>query len=342
VPVDAGWADTGVRAAGTGGRPLRCAFVNNMPDAALVSNEQQFVGLLEAGAGGRLLEVRRYGLSGIPRGPRTADYLRTEYLPLDQLWEGEPDALIVTGSEPLADSLADEPYWDEFVRLLEVAASRPTSVLLSCLSAHAALLALDGIDRSMLPAKCSGVFAHDLSAAGRPDGSAGPAGPGLTDGMEAPALMPHSRHNDVPTDAVAAAGWQVLMSSPVGWGAITARRSEADLLLVQGHPEYAPATLLREYRRDVGRYQRGERSVAPGLPSGCVAPGDGEAIEAFHRRVLAAGPGGADTAGLNVNLNVSFDFDAAGARATAPWRGMAETLYTNWIARIVARVAAGS
>jgi homoserine O-succinyltransferase len=266
--------EAGPRAGGQR-RVLRVALVNNMPDAAFVESERQFLGLVGVGAGAGPVEVRRYGLSGVPRSSQVTKYQRREYLPLDGLWEGEPDVLMVTGSEPRADALVDEPYWSELVDLLAEASTRPTSIMLSCLAAHAALLALDGIERNRLPAKCTGIFAHDIAGASP-----------LTGGMQGPVLMPHSRINDVPTEAVLAAGWEVLMISPAGWGAITARRGQAELLLLQGHPEYAAAQLLREYRRDVGRYLRGERPTPPDRPDDSVAPSDLPALARFHHEVL--------------------------------------------------------
>jgi homoserine O-succinyltransferase len=299
-----------------GTRALRCALVNNMPDAALVATEHQFLGLVAVGAGAGPVEVRRYSLAGVPRGRRASAHLQAGYLPLDQLWGTEPDILIVTGSEPLAEALVDEPYWGEFVELLAWASARPMSVLLSCLAAHAALLALDGLQRTRLPGKCSGVFAHDLAPESR-----------LTDGMDRPALMPHSRLNDVPTAAVATSGWDVVMTSPIGWGAITARRAKAEFLLLQGHPEYAPGQLLREYRRDVMRYLRGERSSPPEMAGGSVAPTDEAALARFHRGVVAG----------RTSID-AFPFDQVGARAPGAWRGVAESLYINWIAGLAAHV----
>jgi homoserine O-succinyltransferase len=303
-----------------GTRALRCALVNNMPDAALVQTERQFLDLVAVGAGTGPVEVHRYSLSGVARGRRAAAHLQAGYRPLDELWTTEPDILIVTGSEPLADALVDEPYWAEFVEILAWASARPISVLLSCLAAHAALLALDGLPRSLLPGKCSGVFSHEIAVESR-----------LTEGMDRPALMPHSRLNDVPTRAVAASGWDLVMTSPIGWGAITARRAKAEFLLLQGHPEYSPGQLLREYRRDVVRYLGGERSSPPPVPAGSVAVADEDALARFHRTVVAG----------HTSID-AFPFDRVGARAPGAWRGAAQSLYVNWIAGIAAHVPPGT
>ncbi len=311
-----------VPAVRTGQEPvLRCAFVNNMPDPAFAATERQFLGLLDAGARAALVEVRRYAFAALPRGPKVGAYQADEYFPIDELWDGEADIVIVTGSEPLADRLDAEPYWPETIRVLDWTAGRRTSVMLSCLAAHSALLAFDGIQRSLLPAKCAGLFAHEVDRSSP-----------LTTGMALPVLVPHSRLNDVTTDAVAAAGYDVVASAPgVGWSAITARRAECDVLLLQGHPEYDATSLLREYRRDAGRYLRGERDVPPVLPPGCVGAEDAQAIDLFHERVRS-GP-------HDPEVLSTFDFEATAARAPWPWRTTATVLYSNWIDGIAARKA---
>ena len=50
--------------------PVRCALVNNMPDAAFSATEQQFIGLLDAGSGSGMIAVTRYTMPGVPRGER--------------------------------------------------------------------------------------------------------------------------------------------------------------------------------------------------------------------------------------------------------------------------------
>jgi homoserine O-succinyltransferase len=298
---------------------LQCAFVNNMPDSAFAATERQFLGLLDAGTGPVAVDVRRYSFEALPRGARVAALQAGEYFAIDELWESDPDIVIVTGSEPLADTLDAEPYWPESARLAAWAEGRRTSLLLSCLAAHLILFAFYGIERRKLAAKCTGVFAHEV------DGSSP-----LTEAMAEPVLMPHSRLNDVRTDLVEGAGLQVVLSSPaVGWSVVTGRRAQCDLLLLQGHPEYDPTSLLREYRRDAGRYLRSERSARPVLPLRCVGPDDIEAIEHFQHQVVSGGPDPA--------LLETFDFDGAADRAPWPWRDASSILYRNWVAGVAAR-----
>ena len=47
-----------------------------------------------------------------------------------------------------------------------------------------------------------------------------------------------------------------------------AKQDGSFFLFFQGHPEYEADTLLREYRRDVGRFLGGEREDYPAMPLG--------------------------------------------------------------------------
>ena len=72
--------------------------------------------------------------------------------------------------------------------------------------------------------------------------------------------VPHSRYNELPEEALISRGYRVLSrSSQTGADLFVGNRDSLDVFF-QGHPEYEPDTLLREYRRDVGRFLvRGDR-----------------------------------------------------------------------------------
>ncbi len=293
-----------------------CALVNNMPDGAFDATERQYLGLLDAGSGCEAIEVSRHTLAGIPRGERTAARIAEEYEPLERIWQHPPDLLIVTGSNPLAPEIEDEPYWADLSELLRWGREHVASMLLSCLSAHAALAVFDGIERTKLSAKCTGIFSQTTD----------PSHP-LAAGMDSPIVLPHSRINAVEPSEVIAAGYRVAMqSAAVGWSVVTREDGGSQVVLIQGHPEYDPSSLLREYHRDVRRYVLGERNELPRLPLHCVAGTDWEAIRLLHERVVG---GERDPA-----LVESFPFEEVGARAGWPWRTLAVTLYTNWLAGV--------
>ena len=298
-------------------RPARwtCAFVNNMPDGAFDATERQYLGLIDAGSGCHVVELSRYTMAGVPRAERTAARIAEDYLPFGTIRERPPDLLIVTGSNPLAARIEDEPYWDDLAGLLSWGRETVASMLLSCLSAHAALAVFDGIERTTLEAKCTGVFPQQLRT--HP----------LTEGLASEIVLPHSRLNTVAVDEVRGAGYQVaLESDAVGWSVITKTMMGSEVVLVQGHPEYDPSSLLREYHRDARRFVLGERDDVPCLPLHCVAPGDWEQLRTLHDRIV----GGERDPGLVE----SFPFDEMGARADWPWRATATGLYANWMAGV--------
>ena len=307
----------GARAGGSDG--FEVAFVNNMSDGARSGSERQFVRLLLAATGGVPLVVHRYrgGLSA--PAPGSVDH--EGYAPLTDLFDRRPDAVVVTGSEPSAERLVDEAFWPELLRLLDWIADRNVPAFLSCLSAHAALLAYEGIERRRLPAKCTGVFRQCID-------QTHPLGQGLDD----PTVMPHSRLNDVPLDEVSRAGYApIIASEPVGWTVVGKECSGSMLVLAQGHPEYEGGTLVREYRRDVRRFLDGTRAELPALPVDCVAPLDTDALLRFHRHLAAGGYGG-DARG-------DLSFEDLAARAPCAWSSTSAGLFANWFECIGHRVA---
>lgn len=290
------------------------AFVNNMPDGAFEATERQFLGLVEAGSHAKTIGVTRFCMDGVPRGDRVATYIAENYRPLSELVENTPpDLLIVTGSNPIEREIRDEPYWKDLSDLLSWARDNVPSVLLSCLSAHAALTVFDGIERHRLPSKRTGVFAQDVHVDHQ-----------LTAGIPASIVLPHSRQNSAEETDVREAGYDIVVGSEeVGWSIATKRTGQGTFVLVQGHPEYDPSSLLREYQRDVGRYVRHERDELPCLPYECVGQSDWTTLQALHEQVVN---GHRDPA-----LVEAYPFGEVGARAPWPWRDVAVRFYTNWL-----------
>jgi homoserine O-succinyltransferase len=298
---------------------LDIALINNMPDAALLQTEKQFASLLEAAASELTVRLRRYTLPGVPRGESAAARIREHYFPIDALPESAPTAVIVTGSNPLEPELTDEPYWAELVELIDWARQHTASTIVSCLSAHALLFSADAVPRHRLPDKCHGVFEQRVHS-GQP----------LTQGMPGRIRMPHSRQNDVPDATLVANGYlPIITSDEVGWTVAQKVHGDCLLVLMQGHPEYEPNTLLLEYRRDVRRYVLGERDWFPPLPDGYLPAEVEKMMAEFRDDALAMSP--------MPELMDRFPFDEAIKHVVCPWRAPAELLYVNWLSELARR-----
>ena len=298
------------------GRPIIVGLINNMPDAALHSTEAQFRILLEAAAGTQPVKLRLSSLPRLPRSSESLDHIEGCYWPLDELLAERPDALIVTGTEPRAERLCEEPYWPHLVALHSWTETHTIASVWSCLAAHAVVEILHGIKRQRLEEKRSGVYAHDILR-GHP----------LLAGVSTPMPMPHSRWNELPPAALREAGYTLLSWSAATGADAFMRQDRSLLLFFQGHPEYEDLTLLKEYRRDVGRYLRGEQPHYPTLPCGYFSAEATFALEAFRKQALGS---------RSPALLDSFPFAVVAATLNNSWRPAAVAIYRNWLSFIAA------
>ncbi len=236
---------------------LTIGLVNNMPDAALKSTERQFKGLLRAASEAIIVDLRYFSLPSVKRSRAAQSRIDRLYTSVSELGRLKLDGLIVTGAEPHATSIADEPYWQEFVTLVHWANANTRSTIWSCLAAHAAILHLDGIKRQRLNEKCSGVFECTSVA-----------DDWLTRGLQSPFKVSHSRLNEVRSQDLEANGYKILTKSRDVGVDVFAKEFRSHFIFFQGHPEYDPSSLRREYQRDVSRFLTGERDAYPITPSG--------------------------------------------------------------------------
>jgi homoserine O-succinyltransferase len=311
------------RADGAGAAGFDIGLVNNMPDAALRATEQQFRDLLQAAAAGRELRLHLVALPAVPRGPVGQRVLERRYRGPELLEEVALDGLIVTGTEPRDPRLDREPYWDEFVRLIDWARGHTTSAVWSCLAAHAAVLQLDGVERRRFPDKLFGLY--DCPVLGRHP---------LCAGLGTSRCVPQSRFNDLPQEQLERAGYEVLACAQAVGADFFVKDCGSLFLFLQGHPEYDRHALAREYRRDVARYLAGEREAYPRLPHDYFAAPVEAQMRRFSQRArashAAAEPRGE---GLLADFPAPEDTSPAQAR----WRDDAVRLYANWLDYIEAQ-----
>jgi homoserine O-succinyltransferase/O-acetyltransferase len=290
---------------------LVIGLVNNMPPGARRATEQQFAGLLKTASHGLDISLSLFVVETLlSHGDDALDVLR----------EAQADALIVTGAEPQSSAITDEPLWPALARLIDWAADRTLSTIWSCMAAHAAVFRLDQISRKRLPHKLSGVFTcikatdHKLLA-------------------NAPSTwpVPHSRHNTLDEIELRGNGYTILSHAPRIGADCFVKQSRASLfLLLQGHPEYGPDSLLSEFRRDVRRFLTGQRDRCPDIPETYFDPG----VVAELARLC-------EQAGRAPSLDLLASVDAA--MTVAPrqvWHPAAVRLYAGWLSYLSEQKAA--
>jgi homoserine O-succinyltransferase len=262
-------------------------------------------------------------MPGLARGEAVAEEIRSHYRGLEDLWPNPPDALIVTGTEPVQSQIQYEAYWPELSQLLQWAAAEVQTTLLSCLAAHASLLMFDGIERTPLPEKCSGVFDGAVEAA------AGPLAAGLPETV----AVPHSRVNDIPQEALLQAGYAIVIGAGracPGWSVAVREQGSGTFVLCQGHPEYSTESLLREYRRDVRRSLFGRGAVPyPALPQGYLTEHGAQLLEQFASEATQIG-GDRDP----LELYGRFPYEQVHSELVNRWADSSAILYASWLASV--------
>ncbi len=290
---------------------MRIGLINNMPDSAVVRTEQQFAELLRSSADGVRVEVVLYSLPAIVRRGAVRDRIQAGYEPIDSLWTSALDAIVVTGAEPRERDLRHEVFWDALAGLIDWIDDRRIPAMFSCLAAHAAVLHADGVPRASLADKCFGVFEEDVAV-----------GHELMEGMSPRMWLPHSRWNQVGETELRNAGYQILTRSDEAGVGYFARERNGLWLLCQGHPEYDAANLLREYRRDVLRFLRQERSAYPDLPRSYLGDDQTHLLDHFRQTALAHG----DPA-----IMKAFPWISDDPPFWEAWRSSASGVFGNWL-----------
>ena len=299
---------------------LTIGLINNMPDSALQTTERQFMRLLTAAAGHHRIRFHCFSLPSVNRSQPAKSRTDQKYTDMADLDRLHIDGLIVTGAEPNATTLPEEPFWQDLAAIVDWARTNTRSTIWSCLAAHAAVLHLDGIERQRLDTKCSGVY-----------DCFGVADHWLTDGLPSPFRVSHSRLNELRADDLATRGYQVLTLSPQGGVDIFAKQLRSQFIFFQGHPEYDPLSLEREYLRDISRFLASERDSYPAFPADYFDAGTEQRLADFERRARVERRPALSTELPDRTLRQDI---ATGAAATIMFR--------NWIGFLNERARAAS
>ena len=293
-------------------RALHVGLLNMMPDAAFQVTEQQFMRLVGSSNHIAQFYVHCFTVPGLQRSDATQAYIDQHYEPLSDIYADGLDALIITGANVANPRLDQEPFYRPLAEVIEWASENVTSTLCSCLSTHALMKVLHGIDRVPLPRKQWGVYSHRVVA---------PTHPLLRD-INTRFDVPHSRYNAILRKHFVAAGLQILIESAEAGVHAAVSDDGFRRVYFQGHPEYDANSLLKEYKREVLRHFHGERDMPP-LPEHYISEEAGTIIDRYLEDAHAAHARGealpefpeADLAPLLDNT----------------WRDTARAIFDNWL-----------
>ena len=237
-------------------RELHIGLLNMMPDAALEATERQFFRLIGESNQIAQFYIHPFTIEAMPRGAKGQAHIAQYYESFEQIKAEGLDALIITGANVTQPDLAQEPFWQPLIEIIDWAYENVTSTLCSCLATHAVMQFRYGQKRQRLPTKRWGVYPHRVVDKWHP----------LVNGVNTRFDVPHSRFNEISREQFEAAGLHVLAESDEANSHLAVSEDGFRLVFFQGHPEYDTISLLKEYKREVVRFIRKERDDYPPFP----------------------------------------------------------------------------
>lgn len=292
-------------------RELHIGILNMMPDAALEVTERQFMRLV--GGCNRIAQfyVYPFSLPPIPRGAEAREHIDRYYFDVEQLREEGLDALIITGAIP-GDDITREPFWEPLGPVLDWARDNVTSTLCACLATHAVMKYFWNIDRQPLGFKRWGVYPHRRRVM-HP----------LVRNINTRFDVPHSRFNEIYAEQMREHGVEVLVDSEQAGVHLAVSPDGFRFVFFQGHPEYDQNSLLKEYKREVARFVRGEIDTYPPFPEHYLGEEGRQLLDEFRRALLESDDRAATFA--------DFPEAAALAETDYTWGDTGKIVFNNWL-----------
>ncbi len=218
-------------------RPLQIAILNLMPDKT--TTETQLLRAL--GLSPLQIEVTLLHTSSHHSKNTSQEHLSNFYKTYADVKHKKFDALIVTGAPVDQMEYEDVNYWPELTEIFDWARTHVYSSLFICWGALAGLYHYNGIQKTGLTKKISGVYPHKIVRPFTP----------LVSGFDDVFDVPVSRLAGV--DAKAIEGHPelaIIAASPVA-GVFMVHDEQQRRVYLLNHLEYDAETILKEYQRDL-------------------------------------------------------------------------------------------
>ena len=297
-------------------RELHIGLLNMMPDAALAATERQFFRLIGESNQIAQFYMHPFTLAELRRGPEGAAHVERYYESFDQVRRDGLDALIITGANVTQPDLSHEPFWKPLIEVIDWAYESVTSTLCSCLATHAVLQFRYGQKRHRLGFKRWGVYSHRVVDRRHP----------LVSDVNTRFDVPHSRFNDVSREQFEAARLHVLVEGDVPGVHLAVSEDLFRIVFFQGHPEYDTISLLKEYKREIGRFIRGERDDYPPCPENYFSLRTQAVLEEHRGQLAAARKKGMPVPDLPESL-ITKTLDNT-------WHDTGEAVINNWMGKV--------
>lgn len=219
-------------------RPLKIVILNLMP--LKITTETDLVRLLSNTP--LQLEISFMKLKSHTPKNTPIEHMMMFYRDFEEMRDEKFDGMIVTGAPVETYDYEEVTYWDEISTILKWARTHVMSTMYICWAAQAGLYCHYGIPKYPLDKKMFGIFRQ------RPLKPHLPIFRGFDDMF----YMPHSRHTEIRReDIVKCPDLTIIAESPESGVSMVMARGGREFY-VTGHLEYAPDTLDKEYRRDIG------------------------------------------------------------------------------------------
>lgn len=297
-------------------REMHIGLLNMMPDAALEATERQFFRLV--GACNQIVQfhVHPFTIDGLKRSERAQAHIAQYYEPFEKIKQDGLDALIISGANVTHPHLQEEDFWQPLTEVFSWAKDNVTSILCSCLATHAVIQYCYGIERTRLPAKRWGVFAHKLTDRAHP----------LVAEINTRFDVPHSRFNEIFQSDMEKHGIKVLAVSKEAGVHLAVSPDGFRIVYFQGHPEYDDISLLKEYKREVMRFYHGEIAVYPPFPENYFNETVQKIFLDYEQHVRSVRNTGEQLADFPDNLVLEH--------LDNTWRDTAKAVFNNWLGKI--------
>ncbi len=297
-------------------REMHIGLLNMMPDAALEATERQFFRLV--GACNQIVQfhVHPFTIDGLKRSPEAQAHIAKYYEPFDKIKRDGLDALIISGANVTRSRLPEEDFWQPLTEVFFWAKENVTSILCSCLATHALIQYCYNIERTRLPAKRWGVFSHKLTDRTHP----------LVAEINTRFDVPHSRFNEIFQSDMERHGLKILAISQQAGVHLAVSPDGFRIVFFQGHPEYDDISLLKEYKREVLRFYRGEIDDYPPFPENYFNEAVKQILVSYQQLVLLAKE--------NRQRLAEFPEREILEHIDNTWGDTAKAVFNNWLGKI--------